>query len=211
MDADEIRRAWQAQAGQARLVIDADRLLAELRRNRRWLAATVFWRDVREVGVSLLLVPVWIFLGTSQDLPWTWYLAVPALLWVAGFMIVDRWRHGPRPAGRGETLTACVEASLRQVEHQIWLLRNVFWWYLLPLAVPIVVFFGQVTWEGRAGGWLAVVNFTVATAVVAALFAGVYWLNQVAVRATLAPRRRELQELIASLRDAPADPDTPAP
>jgi hypothetical protein len=211
MDTDDIRRTWQAQAGQARLVIDAERLLAEVRRNRRALAATVFWRDVREVGVSVLMLPVWIFLGVSLNLPWTWYLGVPALLWVAGFMLVDRWRHSPRPAAAGETLTACVESSLGQVEHQIWLLRNVFWWYLLPLAVPIVAFFGQVSWNEPVDGWVAAVHFTVASALVAVIFAGVYWINQVAVRANLAPRRRELQELLASLRDVPADPGAPAP
>jgi hypothetical protein len=32
------------------------------------------------------------------------------------------------------------------------------------------------------------------------LLAGVYWLNRYAVRAGLEPRRRELQELLASLQ-----------
>ena len=47
-----------------------------------------------------------------------------------------------------------MESSLAQVEHQIWLLRNVFWWYLLPLALATLAFFGQVAWQVRSGGWL---------------------------------------------------------
>ena len=41
----------------------------------------------------LLMVPLWIYMGVKLSLPWTWYLTVPALLWVAGYMLVDRMRH----------------------------------------------------------------------------------------------------------------------
>ena len=94
MDPDPLKPAWQAQPGP---VIDPEVLLAEVRRNRRSLASCIFWRDVREVGVSLLLVPVWVYLGWVLSLPWTWYLMVPALVWVAGFLLADRLRHPQRP------------------------------------------------------------------------------------------------------------------
>ena len=35
MDPDPLKQAWQAQAGQSRLVVDAERILAEVRRNQR--------------------------------------------------------------------------------------------------------------------------------------------------------------------------------
>src|SRR6476660_6910174 len=102
MDPDPLQQAWQAQRERTRLVIDADRLHAEVRRNRRWLTATVFWRDVREVGVCLVLLPVWVGLGIQFNLPWTWYLTVPALVWIAGFLLADRLRHGRRLPAPGE-------------------------------------------------------------------------------------------------------------
>ena len=83
---------------------------------------------------------------------------VPALVWVAGFLLADRLRHPRRPPDPGEPLVRCVEASLAQVEHQIWLLRNVGWWYLLPLAVPMLAFVGHVGWRTQAGGWEAAVS-----------------------------------------------------
>ena len=83
-------------------------------------------------------------------LPWTAYLMVPALLWVAGFMLLNRRRHKQRAPEPGEPLGRGVESSLAQVEHQIWLQRNVFWWYLLPPGLAILAFFGQVA--GCAGG-----------------------------------------------------------
>ncbi len=94
---DNFRQAWQAQSSQTRLTIDAELLLDEVRRNERNFTAMTFWRDVREVSVALLLVPLWLYLGVKQSSPWTWYLTVPALLWVAGYMLADRMRHKRQP------------------------------------------------------------------------------------------------------------------
>lgn len=200
MDPDHCKQAWQTQTSQARLTIDSELLLQEVQRNQHYFAATIFWRDVREVGTSLLMVPLWVYLGVRNSSPWTWYLTVPALLWIAGFMLVDRMRHQRRPES-GEPLRQRVESSLAQVDHQIWLLRNVQWWYLLPLALAMLAFFGQVTWQLRSGGWWTVLAAALAVIVGALTFGGVYRLNQFAVRSELEPRRQELEALLKSLDD----------
>ena len=205
MDPDPLKQAWQAQAAQTRLVVDAERILAEVRRNQRSLTAAVFWRDVRDIGVSLLLAPLWVYLGIALSLPWMWYLTAPVLLWMAGFQLADRLRHSRRPPEPGEPLLQCVEHSLAQVEHQIWLLRNVVWWAMLPLGVSALAFFGHVAWLDRLFGWLTALVAVVAVAVVGMIFAGVYRLNQTAVRSELEPRRHALQGLLASLKDSPPD------
>jgi hypothetical protein len=172
-------------------------LLEEVQRNHRKLATTILWRDVREVGMAVLMVPLWFYLGVKLSLPWTWYLTVPALVWIAGFMLADRLRHKRQHPEPSEPLRQRVEGSLAQVEHQIWLLRNIFWWYLLPLALSMLAFLGQVAWGARSGGWLA----ALVAAVVVIVFTGVYWLNQYAVRSALEPRRQELEALLTSLKD----------
>ena len=198
MDPDPIKPTWQAQPQPA---IDGERLLAEVRRDQRSFAATLFWRDVREVGLSLLMIPLWVYLGAALALPWTWYLMLPVLVWFPGFLLADRVRHPRRPPDPGEPLVRCVEESLAQVEHQIWLLRNVGWWGVLPFAVPAAAFLGHVYWLSAAGGWLAAVAMGGVAAVVGVILAWVYRLNQVAVRDVLEPRRRELQALLAGLGD----------
>ena len=55
-------------------------------------------------------------------------------------------RHKRKPSEPGDPLLESVKESLTQVEHQIWLLRNVFWWYLLPFTISILAFFAHVTW-----------------------------------------------------------------
>jgi hypothetical protein len=126
---------------------------------------------------------------------------MPALLWIAGYLMAARMRHKSQPHAPGEPLRQRVETSLAQVEHQIELLRAALWWAVLPLVLATLPFVGQVTWRERSGGWLtALVVFSV-VAFLAIVFAGVYSLNLYAVRSELEPRRRELQALRAGLED----------
>lgn len=204
MDPDSFKPAWKTQSSQTRLAIDSDLLLEELRRKQRCFAAAIFWRDVREVGISLLMVPLWIYLGVRLSLPGTWHLVVPAVLWVAGYMLVDRMRYKRQPLEPGEPLRQRVESLITQVEHQIWLLRHLLWWYLLPLALSLLPFVGQVAWQERSGGWWTALSVAVVFALVVIVFAVIYWLNQYAVGSELEPRRRELKTLLMSLADETA-------
>jgi hypothetical protein len=199
VSSDDFKQAWQSQTAQTRLTIDADLLLQEVRRNQRFFALTIFWRDVREIGVGIAMIPVWLYMGTQLSLPWTWYLTIPALVWIVVYMLLDRLRQRrPQP---GDSLIQGLENALAQVGHQIWLLRNVLWWYLVPLAVPMLAFVGHVAVLRNSGGWSTVMVLAPVVVVVVVVFAFVYWLNQYAVRTELEPRRLELEKLLASLRD----------
>jgi hypothetical protein len=198
---DDLKKAWQSQAAQQQLTLDAGLVLNEVRRNERQFAATIFRRDLREVGVALLLVPVWIYLGIKTSSPWSWYLVVPTLFWIAGFMIADRVRQRRREPGPGDTLRSNVESSLAQVEHQIWLLRNIFWWYLLPPFAAMTIFPAHRAWQFRSDGLPALAEFAAIAFVFALVVLFLYWLNQHAVRTDLEPRRNELLTLLRSLNE----------
>lgn len=198
---DDFQKAWQSQASQPRVTIAADLLRSEVERNQQSFRTMIRLRDIREVGVSLLLIPVWFFLGAWLELPWTWYLCVPAFIWIAAFMLIDRARHAAPPNTPGEPLVRGVQTSLVEVEHQIKLLRNVQWWYLLPSALPMLAFFGQVTWRASQSWLEAIAVGSGFFALVAGVDAFLYWVNQVAVRKELQPRREELLKLLANLRE----------
>jgi hypothetical protein len=204
MDPDNLKQAWKAQSSRTRLTIDSELLLKEFQRNQRHFTDVIFRRDARELIVCLLTVPVWLFLGVKFSLPWTWYLAVPAVVWIAGYMLVDRMRHKWRSPEPGDPLRQGVECALAEYEHQIRLLRNVHWWYLLPCAVAVLAFVGEVTWQHWSEGGMAVVA-SIVVAIIASVFGGVYWLNQFAIRVELEPRRQELKALLMSLKDEAPD------
>lgn len=202
MAPDEFQQAWQAQASQTRVTIDADLLRQEVRRDQQAFRTMILYRDYGEVGIALLLIPIWFVLGAMAKSPWTFYLTVPVLIWMAGFMLVYRRRHRQEPGEPDEPLLQCVQRSLTEVEDQIWLLRNVFWWYLLPPSVTILIFFAHVSWLSRDGGWLyALIFFLLLSGFLVGLYTWIYFLNQRAVRLQLIPKREELLTLQASLQD----------
>ena len=156
------------------------------------------------VGTALVLIPVWIIIGISTPQPWTWYLMIPGLLAVTAFLILDRRRErrrAPEPAG---PLRAYLVASLAAIDHQIVLLRNIFWWYLLPMGLPATIWLGHLAWEMRFWGWETVVFMGIMLAIGGSVFGWIYWLNQRAVQCDLIPRRQELDAILENLRDESA-------
>ncbi|MES2787990.1 MAG: serine hydrolase domain-containing protein [Planctomycetota bacterium] len=201
MEPDKFQQAWQVHSSQTRIAVDPDLLLKEVQRNQQAFKTTIFHRDFIEVGVAFLMLPYWIYAGITHALPWTWYLTIPALIWVAGFILVDRVRHKRHPSEPGESLVNCVKESLLQVEHQIWLLRNVFWWYLLPFTLSILAFFADVTWRVSKDWLEALISGGSLSGIVLGLYSFIYYINQRAVRVQLEPRRQELVALLKSLGD----------
>lgn len=207
---DDFQQAWQAQSAKTKLTIDADLLIREFQRNQSGFRDTIFWRDFREVAVALVMIPGWLYLGIVNALPWTWYLMIPVLIWIAGFMIVFRMRFMQRSSETDEPLIECVQRSLVEQENQIWLLRNIVWWYLLPPTLSIMAFFAQTIFTPEiplldAGGWsdylARLIVFLSMSLFVIVIYYFVYLINQQAVRTQLEPRRLELLALLKSLED----------
>jgi hypothetical protein len=198
MNFEELQKAWQSQDPGATVTINADLLLKEVRRNQQQFWVTLFWRDVREVAVAAFLA--WLFLHWAiRDRDWSLYLLSCSCFGVGLFMMMDRWlQHKKRPL-TNDSLRSCIEASLLQVNHQIWLLKNVFWWYLLPLAAPIGISVSASIWSTRQAGFFVVTVWVAFMLVGVVIYWGIYWLNQHAVRKNLEPRRQELESLLAVL------------
>jgi hypothetical protein len=192
MNSATLEAAWNTQP-HGRITIDLDVLVDEVRQNDQQFRTTIFLRDVREIGIALFLVPIFWFMGQWLHKPWTWYLIIPALLWIAGFLIVDRYRRKNQRPTPGLELRPFVQSSLAEVRHQIWLLRNVFWWYLLPIAAALTV---SSVYRNRRGQLLEMV---VELGIMYTFFWGLWWVNQFAVRKDLNPRAVQLEKLLRSV------------
>jgi hypothetical protein len=206
MDPEKLRQAWQSQPGGSRIHIDADVLMREVRRNQQSFRVTIFWRDFREVFVALIALVVVaadvVLRGIRTH--WPWLMLGVGAAWVAGYLLFDRWRHRRNAPHYEGALMSHIEQSLRDVEHQIWLLKNVFWWYLLPIAlgglIPTLYYFA--TDLATRHVWAILGPFVRTIGVFIAIIYGVYLLNRYAVRRALEPRRRELLEMRETLLNA---------
>jgi hypothetical protein len=206
MEADELQRVWQSQECGRQIAVDADLVLNLVRRNDRNFRCGIFWRDLRDVGAALFVVAFFIYHGVSAH-SWALFPVAAACLFVGLFLLGDRLRMRWKTTTPDDTLVACAETSLAEVEHQIWLLTNVAWSCLLPIWVGIMIFVGFVGfklwgaehlgWGWRTGIYVGVVGFVL---VFTAVTYGVYRWNQYAVRTELQPRKQELQSLLENLK-----------
>lgn len=112
-------------------------------------------------------------------------------LWII-FYILRYGREAPEPAP-DQSLVGFQQALLRKYEHQIRLLRNVKYWYLLPPYAGLLLLSAGIgsagAADGRAGwiGWLGVAIYT-------AVFAVIWWLNEVRAVGRLQRERARLLE-----------------
>ena len=90
MDPDNFQQAWQADKAQIHVKIDTDHLHDEVQSAQRGFLNMIFWRDFREVAVAVIMIPLWIVYGTATSQPWAWYLTIPALIFIIGFILIDR-------------------------------------------------------------------------------------------------------------------------
>lgn len=199
MNFEDLQQAWQAQHTSAKVTISTDVLLKEVRRNQQQFRMTIFWRDVREVGVCALMTLFFLGWGGLWQW-WSLYLLALCCFFVGAFFLVDRRiQHRKQPV-KNDTLLACIQSSLSEVDHQIWLLKNIFWWYLLPILIGLSAVSASTLWHQQADGLTTIIGLgAFYTVFYGLVYWGVYCLNQRAVRKGLEPRRRELESLLTDL------------
>lgn len=195
MNFEDFQKSWQSQDAAKQVSINADVLLNEIRRKQLCFRRMIFWRDVREIGVAALLTPLFIYSGWTVH--WTLYLSAFACFVVGADMWLDRLRQKKLTPDLHGSLKDCAATSLAEVSHQIWLLKNVLWNYILPLTVPMLLFFGWCVWDMRGSVGARILYLLYLFGFALAIDVGVYWLNQYAVKKGLEPRRQELEKLLA--------------
>lgn len=198
---DLLQQAWKEHLSESRITVNAELLQQEVQIDRDSFQSVIKNRDLGEISGSLLLIPVFLIMAAILPLPWTWYLSIPTLIGVPAFMLWHR-RKNSRPEQTDETLVESVRHSIADLEDQIWLLRNVLWWYLLPYGLPIVIFFAHVSWQCRTLDPLfAILFFVLLAGSTVTMYAFIYWMNQAAVRNSLVPKRNALAGVLATLTD----------
>ncbi|HTE90745.1 MAG TPA: hypothetical protein VK639_17430 [Terriglobales bacterium] len=182
-----------------------DVLLKEVRRNQQQWGAINFWGAVLEIGGEFLMTLFFSYQGlrhanwTPFRLPnWDFLLVAFACAGVGifrTFMLVYRIVRRRKQATANDPLKACIETSLNEVNDDIWLQRNIFWWCLLPFTTALAVSFGYGSLRAHNPIFLAFLVLFVIP-----LDWAFYRLTQFTVRKVLEPRRQELQTLLASLK-----------
>ena len=115
-------------------------------------------------------------------------------IWIIFYLL--RYGRETRVPTPDQSLAGFRQALLRKYEQQIRLLKSVKYWYLLPAYVGLLLLsagiFSARAAEGKPGWteWIAVAIYT-------AVFAGVWWLNEVPGVRWISEQRRRLLEAMS--------------
>lgn len=193
-DKDELGQLWCSQSAGPQMKGE-DMLAMAIKRVNRF-DRTIKLRNLRESGAGLVVAVLfaWIAWHSPAALARTGNALVAASgLWYAFGM----WRYGreARPAAPDRSLADYQRALLRKYDYQIRLLKNVKYWVLLPPYAGLLLasagnLMGDAA-KGRPAGpqWVAMGIYT-------AVFATVWWLNEVyAVRALSRGRAGLLEQM----------------
>ena len=69
MSLDKYRQAWKAEASRMQVTFDVELLSKEVQNSHQSFRSMIFWRDVREVGTALVMLPIWFAMGIGMSLP----------------------------------------------------------------------------------------------------------------------------------------------
>ncbi len=205
---DQLKRAWQSQFSGRRVALNEDLILQQFRRHQHDLRFALYGTDLLMVVIGSVLLAITGY-GLYLSARWAAWAAWGMLLMLlpiggfTGWIIVDRLRHLHRCPWRDTSIKACAESMLAEINHRIWLARNVVWWFILPVIVIADAGFRcYVAWKtssitGNPGDAVGPVT----SVLVDTAFAGViiYCLFRWLVMKGLQARKRELEQLLQSL------------
>lgn len=153
------------------------------------------WR--RDLLESIAAVFVFLFFGWIAWHDPSWLVRSGALIVMGGSALIfwrlrrARTRHAAPSAD--QPVAAMLRTERTKIDAQIHLLESVLWWYIAPLAIGLLlVTVGDSGWT----------TFTfVYGAIILLGGAGIYAMNQRAVRRSLRPRREELTRLLDQVEE----------
>jgi hypothetical protein len=192
MNLDDLKPNWQQTQNELADNSRFDEIAARVYARTSWFERIILRRD-RIEGTACVLVLALFSMGFIVVDGWVAKLGMTMVILgaieVMSVLYLVRRRGARRP--HDLPLKEFCAAELASVDRQIWLGRNVTWWYTVPLlagCLPIGF--------GTAGPTVA---FGISCAGLVAFGWFVFWLNQRAVRNTLLPLREELAEIHQSL------------
>lgn len=171
--------------------------ITELRKRQRKLAGQLRRRDWTEAVIGCVCTVFFTVIAFHEAFGgprWDWLAVAIGCGFVSAFMIRERVLAARAQRPEITPLVQRLQGDLSAVERQIHLLRNVGWWYVLPIELPMLVVALTGPEFALIRGPFIIAGIVLAVAVIA--------LNGWAVRNTLMPERSALAAALEDLGPA---------
>ena len=190
MNDDELKQLWQQQALREPDP-SATQLISAMQKKTTQFRRSLVARDIGEFVACAVVIIVFGFYLFNERAPMVrlgWLIVIGGTMFIAGKLVHARLTTPPAPPGA--TIVESIRAELNSVRAQSRLLGSVLWWYLLPPGIGLLV----ATWGMRINLHAKIP----ATLMFIAIYAFIYWLNQLARTKQLLPLEAQLGSLLRS-------------
>lgn len=184
---DELSELWCSQSDP--IAITIEELLMLVQKKTRQFDRLILIRNLLESvsGLAVTVMFVAMAARATDALQRAGLLIVAASgLWIIIFLL--RYGRASAPADPDQGLNGYRRALVERYDHQIRLLKSVKYWYLLPPWIGLLIGSTGVVLHEFHNGRLGWYHF-IAPAIYTALFAFVWWLNEVHAVARLRVER----------------------
>ena len=202
MKLDELKEAWKSQ--DTRTTVRTVLLLESIKKMQRRYNRYIWLRNIRE-GWLTILAAVFFTCFAESDVEskvqlWPFYLAMLILFGIGVFRVLDNRQQKRRALEYKDSTLSFIECSLLNINHRIWLLENMIWWWVLPVVVGGILIIAQIImlvgWQEPTLFWKLGKGVGIAGMILGVL----YWGNLWTARKYWQPRKAELEAIADGLK-----------
>jgi len=185
MKLDDLKAGWKIEVEQTNESIDLTNMVESIEKETNKLDKSVKRRDLLEISIALLLIPVWtwkLFYSASLIQSVGLWIAILACLFIPFKMLKAKQVDAPKE----DSVLAFLAVEKMKLENQKKLLESIALWYISPLMLAIVLITAgaAVNSEGlpQINQGLGIYYISCAL-----LSVGVYFLNKRAAKKQFTP------------------------
>ena len=193
MNFDTVKRTWKSEQNAAILLRDPGEIAREVQRKYRRERRYWVWVNFQE-GIPALFLS-WLIFARGlriEVVPWTHFVAATMILGFGFLFVGFNLRQLLHERQFGDSMRETIRRSMSQVDHSIWLVRNMVWWGFLPLCSAAGLLVYQDVIANDKPIWVRVSS----TAIALSIAYGIYLWNQRKLNRKYLPRRKQLEELL---------------
>jgi H+/gluconate symporter-like permease len=198
MKLDDLKQDWQETIRPPSTENNLTEVIAMLEKETTKIDKEIKRRDILEISIAMLLIPVWIYglftsAGTLQTLGYI--VALVACLYIPYRLVNAKKVFSPKDT----SINAFLESEKQKVMQQKKLLESIVSWYIAPLATAIVLITLGSTVD--ATGLPHLNDFLIQYyGLLALLIVGVYFLNKRAAKKKFGPLLENIEQRLSELQ-----------
>jgi hypothetical protein len=198
MKFDDLKTGWKTEVEKTGKQQDLTRLVESLEKETKKLDKSIKRRDIMEISIALLLIPVWawkLFYSASLLQTIGLWIAIVACIYIPYKLLKARQVE----SAKDDSLLAFLSVEKSKLEKQKELLETIAIWYLSPLMVAIVLITAGSKVDD-AGVPQISEQLMVYYLFCGVLYVGIYFLNKRAAKKKFAPLLDRVNQQIQELK-----------